>query len=489
MQPEQQASAVPAKQSTYIRWPLYKTLGVACGDFGRTFTNVLFSSYSSIFLTDVFGLTPLLVSALQWISKLWDAINDIMIGVWADRTVHRLGRYRPWMRAAIIPMILATVLCFISFPDWSMGAKYAWAFVTYCVYTFADTCFYVPYSAMQITLTQDPDERAKISGIRISLGVAAAWVVGTYTVPLAKALGHGSLSVGYPLAALVFGLIGAPFVYLSYRNARENIRPANYDTLLRRKEQGEKLLQKKVKIPFKRMLHSVSGNTPMKIALIGMLLNGFLTNGRNTTIVYYFTYSIGKGTLNAGLLAMFMLALRIPMFLGNFSSGWIVKKFRSKGRVVSLMFTLMGIILFVTAAFDPLEHWGLFLLLTAALNYCQGVGHAQSLACGNDAVEYGEYLTGDRFEGFMNSFVSFFNKVGIAFGISSTTIVLSLTGYVPNTVQNARVLAGLNFSMYYLPASMAIITGIVFLFYKLDNTRFESIVAEIQKRRAEKGSN
>lgn len=474
---ENTVSNVPAsQQSTMIKWPWWKKFLIGSGEFGENMSNAMFTSYISIFYTDVAGINAALVTLIIWITKVWDAINDIMVGILADRTRTKLGRYRPWIIASAVPFVIITFLCFISSPNWSYGVKVAYAVVTYCAFTWIYTMFYIPYVSVQATLTHDPNERASIGSIRVMLAVLASWLVGSFAPGVIKYFnGVVGVNMSYAMTALVFSAIGCPFILLSGLVSKEYIKPAGYDDALRKKAKREKA-------PLSKMFGLMKSNKYLTVVMIGSLVGTMFMNGRNAAIMYYFTYRME----NLLLLPIFITLLRFPMMAGNFCSQFFVRWTGSKGKVVSVSYIICAVACIIASFLDSLPNLVPFFAVSAAAHFFTGVAYAQSNVIISDTVEYSEYLTGERMEGITSSFVSFFSKVGIAVGVSLVPLVLAITGYVPNAVQTPQVITGIMSCMYYIPAALALIAGLAFLTYKLDNKRMREIVNELQERRAAK---
>ena len=154
---------------TNIKIPFWKASCFGLGDFGNNFVWTFVGSYLMIFYTDVFGIPMAAVSLLMLIARAWDAINDPIIGGLSDRTRTRWGRYRPWVLLMSFPTAIITVLTFWAHPDWSDTSKIVYMYVTYALLVLCYTGVNIPYSAMTSVLTQNTDERAKLSTMRITL--------------------------------------------------------------------------------------------------------------------------------------------------------------------------------------------------------------------------------------------------------------------------------------------------------------------------------
>lgn len=473
MSKEERTSVSAAPQSTMIKWPWWKKFLIGSGEFGENMSNAMFTTYISIFYTDIAGIAPALVTLIVWITKIWDAINDILVGVLADRTHTKLGRYRPWIILSAIPMVVVTFLSFLTNPGWSYGLRVAFAILTYCAFTWVYTMFYIPYVSVQATLTHDPNERASIGSVRVALAVLASWIVGFFAPNLIKSFsGPVGVSMSYAMTALVFSAIGAPFILLSGIVAREYIKPAGYDSAAKK--------PKREKIQWGKLFGAMKSNKYLTLVIIGALVGQIFMAGRNATIVYYFTYRMES----LALLPLFITLLRFPMMAGNFCSQYFVRWTGSKGKVISWAYILCAVLCMTASLTDGMTNLTLFFILSGAMHFFTGVAYAQSNVVISDTVDYTEYLTGQRVEGFTSSFVSFFGKVGNAVGISLTPLILALTGYVPNATQSPQVITGIMSCMYYIPAALALLTGVAFFGYKLDNHHMRKIADELQARRA-----
>lgn len=322
MSKEERTSVSAAPQSTMIKWPWWKKFLIGSGEFGENMSNAMFTTYISIFYTDIAGIAPALVTLIVWITKIWDAINDILVGVLADRTHTKLGRYRPWIILSAVPMVVVTFLSFLTNPGWSYGLRVVFAILTYCAFTWVYTMFYIPYVSVQATLTHDPNERASIGSVRVALAVLASWIVGFFAPNLIKFFsGSVGVSMSYAMTALVFSAIGAPFILLSGIVAREYIKPAGYDSAAKK--------PKREKIQWGKLFGAMKSNKYLTLVIIGALVGQIFMAGRNATIVYYFTYRMES----LALLPLFITLLRFPMMAGNFCSQYFVRWTGSKGKV------------------------------------------------------------------------------------------------------------------------------------------------------------
>lgn len=452
-------------KSTYVKYPLWQKICISMGDFGGTMTWGFLSAFSMIFYTDVFGISMASVSFIMLVSRIVDAAVDPAIGVLTDHTRSRWGRYRPWVLGAIPVMVITFTLMFWAHPDWGEGQKLAYALVTYCLYVTAYSSMYIPFISLIPTLTQDPDERSSLTGIRLAMGMVSITIVSYVVLPLINALGKGDQVKGYVLAALVMSLIGAPLLLLVFFNTKEIVTPA----------------KTQVKLGVRESLRAVKGNKPMFYAMFGQLFYYILAVGRSSVYMYYFTYSVDMVVLYG----TFSMATRLMGAVGSATSGWWVERIPNKGRVVALGYIIFGATLVAQSFTDPVNSPVPFWLLTVGGNYFCGLAYGQTFAIVPDSVEYGEWKSGVRVEGTISSLVSLCNNSGQALGSFLVASIMGALGYVANQAQTPLVLNGINAIMFWGAGIMCIVMGLIFVTYSFSNDHFVKLVRILEDRRKE----
>jgi len=178
-----------------------------------------------LFYTDVFGITAAAAGTIFFISKFWDAANDPMVGMLADRTTTRWGRYRPYILWFSLPLCLAAVLMFTT-PNFGMTGKLVWAWVTYNLVMTLYTLVNIPYTALLGTISPDAHERASVSTYKFACAFSAGIIVSFTFMPMTKALSNGDPQQGWQRAFMVISAIALPFFLLCFWGTRERVRPA-----------------------------------------------------------------------------------------------------------------------------------------------------------------------------------------------------------------------------------------------------------------------
>ena len=179
-----------------------------CGDLGlQTITNFA-NIYLMIYLTDILGISPLAAGTMYAVARVWDAINDPLMGSIADRTRTRWGSYRPWFLFGALPLCAVFVLLF-TVPNFSPSGKLVWAYVVYIAYGMLMTMVSIPYGALPNVLTTDSQERSILGIFRTYGSNISQLMVSALAVPLFTILGNdpNGNAAGYQGAAFVFALI------------------------------------------------------------------------------------------------------------------------------------------------------------------------------------------------------------------------------------------------------------------------------------------
>lgn len=446
---------------TQSKVPFISKVAYGMGDVGCNFSWMFVGNFLMIFYTDVFGISMGAVASLMLLSRFWDAINDPIIGSLCDKTHSRWGRYRPWLLIAAPLTAIVLMLTFWAHPDWSETNKVIYMAITYCVLVLGYTCVNIPYGTLCGAMTQNMDERAKINTSRSVSAMIAIGIINIITVPLIDLLGDGNARQGYLLVAVIYGIIFAACHIFCFAKTKEVVEvPAQQ------------------KIPLKVQIKSVIRNKPYLLALLGQLLFGFVLYGRNADLLYYFTYVEGS----AALFSLYSLAIIIPSVIGAACFPLLFKWTSNKGWAASVFALGTGATMIMLYFFSPRLSPVPFYAFAALSQFFFSGFNTAIYAIIPDCVEYGEWRTGVRNDGFQYAFISLGNKIGMALGTSILALALGMAGYVSNAAQNETVLSIMRHSFSTIPGALWILTGIVLFFYRLNKMNYNRIVKVIKHR-------
>lgn len=449
-------------ENTNVKVPLISKIAYGMGDVGCNFSWMFVSNFLMIFYTDVFGISMGAVAALMLFSRFWDAVNDPVIGALSDKTHSRWGRYRPWLLIAAPLTAIVLILTFWAHPHWSSTAKIVYMAVTYCILVLGYTCVNIPYGTLCGAMTQNIEERAKINTFRSVSAMIAIGVINIVTVPLITALGNGNDKRGYLLIAVLYGYIFAGCHIFCFSKTKEVV-----------------TIPEKEKISLRRQLSAVMQNKPYLIAAAGQLLFGLTLYGRNADALYYFTYVEG----DKALFSVYSLCIIIPSIIGAACFPVLFRITNNKGRAASIFALFTGLSMFGMYFFTVRTSPVPFYILSCLAQFFFSGFNTAIYAIIPDCVEYGEWKTGLRNDGFQYAFISLGNKVGMALGTALLAAVLGHFGYVANQPQNAVVTAVMKHSFTTIPGVLWIITAAVLFFYRLNKRYYNQIVKEIQDRK------
>lgn len=439
--------------------PLQKC-GYAIGDFGNNFSWSFVSAFLMYFWTDSLGIAAGTAGAIIGVSRIWDAINDPLVGRWSDRTKSKWGRYRPWMLFASIPLAVLNVLCFTDFGIQSNTGRAIYATATFFILVFIYTCVNVPYSAMEAAVTLDARERGSLATYRLFFAYVAAAIISYGTQRFVMLFGNGDDSKGYFYTALVFSIVMVICHMVCVKSTKEVVDSPHED------------------IPYTESFKALKGNMPVIILSAGFLIYGLFNYGRSAVALYYFTYNadnaLGYATYSLINLGSSMVGI---LLLGTFSA-----KLKNKATVPMVGFFVTGILTIAIYFVNPASSGGLMIIyiMTAIMGVCLGMATTMIYGMVPDTTEYTQYHYGMRASGFISAVVNFFLKVGMAIGVAGAGVIMSAMGYVAGTAQSPNVLTGINLIFTLVPGILAIITAVMLKFYPLDHATYEEILEKLK---------
>lgn len=444
---------------------IFERFAYGCGDFGCNIIYTAMSAFLLFYYTDYAGVSAMAVGTIMMISRVFDGISDIIMGVIVDRTHSRFGKARPWILRMCIPFAISGVLMFSVPASWSSTPKLVYVFITYnLVSTVIYTAINVPYSALNALMTQDPYERSVLSIFRNLLATAGTLTINTFTLPLVEYFGNNASA--WTKTFVVFGFVSIAAFLCTFFGTKERVR-AN--------ETGEQKVEENV--PFVTGIKALFQNKYW-IMMTGMLALFFLmysVNGGAT--VYYAKDILGDKNLVSTINGIF----NIVQILGMFFIAMLVKKF-GKRNVFSL-----GLILDIIGML-VLNFSGGSMPIIVVSSVIRGIGNA----CGgatmwamvSDTIDYGEWKTGYyRTEGLVNSACSFGYKIGNGIGSALLGVILEVGGYVGNAAaQTASALTSIKICFVWIPIAVYVCGLIIMKFYHLDK-EFDGILADLKARK------
>ncbi len=281
------------------------------GDFASSTFWTLFSMFLMFFYTDVFGITAAAAGTMFLVARLWDTVNDPMMGMLCDRTRSRWGKFRPYLLYGAVPFVIIGILTFTT-PDLGPTGKLIYAYVTYTLMMMVYTAVNVPYASLLGVMTKDTDERTSLASFRFIGGFTAGLMVtatANYLVEYFKA--DGDVAAAYQRTVAIYALLAGIFFVLTFAGTRERLDPAEAKSSTLRED-----------------LVDLAGNKPWFIMLGAAVAVLVFNSLRGAAILYYFKYFVGDQ--------------RVAVF-GEVSQGALASAFMSSGYATSLIGVALAI--------------------------------------------------------------------------------------------------------------------------------------------------
>ncbi len=450
----------------YVKLPVWKKCAFGSIDTANNFSWSYISSFLAFYLTDTFLIPAGYVSLMFLICRLWDAINDPIVGYLADRTRTRWGRYRPWIFFGTAPLFITTALLFWPHPQWTMGLKMTYVCVLYALVVLFYTMVNLTYGSLNSVITQDPAERGSLASYRLLFAYIGSTAMTQLVVRCEPALSSKYPGMGYFILAVIFAVFCIPMQIFGAKCQREVIPPSNT---------GSKMsIFKQLALSFK--------NRPFVMVCIMFLAQGFSLYGVGAINVYWFKYVLG----DENPMATFSLITLVPSMLGCFTSQFWSNKLRDKGKAIGITYAAQAILYTVQFfLFRSSVNLALLYGLGIVVQYFAGANMSLIYGMVPDTIEYSELITkGERMDGFLNTLSSFWNKVGITIGTAGAPFLLELTGYVPNAAQQTGgVILALDLMKWVMPAAFSVLAMVCLIWYRLDYATFDKLVAELNRKR------
>lgn len=460
---------------------LKEKIGYGFGDMSSSMFWKIFSAYLPIFYATVFHLSLEVTGTLMLVTRIWDAVSDPMMGVIADRTSSRWGKYRPYLLWISIPFAVAGVLLFTK-PNWGETGNTVWAFVTYILMMTIYTTINVPYGSMLGVMTEDSDEKTVFSSFRMFFAYAGSFIVLALWEPLCN--WFAGLETGAPLtrdpqawqyAMMVIGVVCAALFVLTFAMTRERVKTNAKTTSI-----GEDLGS---------LLH----NGPWWILLGGVLFFNFFNAIRYAAIPFYFTSLIAADAQLSFFSVEFLFYAGIFLAVGevaNMAGVAMATPITFKlGKKSTFLWSLVALILLCIAFyFVPTSGTGAYwTLMVLQILVCILTGVISPLVWSMyaDISDYAELKFKTASTGLIFSSSSMAQKFGGAFGASAVLWILASFGFnaEEGAVQTEEAVHGIRLLMSWIPSGIAVISAIFVLVYPLTTRRMKEINEQLKQFR------
>ena len=437
-------------------------IGYGIGDYAICLYWSGVSLYLLYFYTDVVGITPQMAGLIYAIGIAWDAITDPFMGYMAERTRTKMGSYRPYIYYGSIPLALSFVVL-LWVPPFEGILLLSFLIVVNLIHRTCFTIVSVPYSSLTARITDDSDERTKLTTARMLAASFGTFSISALAFPIVLYFGGGEEALGFVYLGLIAGLVAVIILSITVYFVEER----SFEFT-------------KAELPnFSKVFKSVSNNYPFWIVFSAILILISTYLMFNNNLIYFSKYALGfheyQGLILGVLSGTNLLAIPIWAFLA-------IKIGKKNTWMTSMAFLFVGFLIFY---FYPISELNELLYILGCIGFANGATGVLFWSMLPDTIEYGEWRTGIRTESSLYGFMTFAQKGAIAIAIAILGTVLTKIGFEPNKEQTAQTLSDLKSLMSIIPLIGAFISFVLVYFYPIDKKFHQKLIDEIRVRKTQ----
>ena len=428
---------------------------------GFSLTSTIIGAYFLFFLTDVVQIKPAVAGIAIFIGKTWDWFNDPLIGYISDRTRTRWGRRRPFLLFGAIPFAIAFVMMWYVPPFESTIALTVYYAAAYVVFDAAATFVYMPYFALTPELTDDYDERTALTSYRMFFSILGSLL--SFTIPLMIVGTFTPENSGRVIImGAVFGILSALPLWLVFFNTKEKQTFSD---------------QEKPKII--SSLKAAFSNRPFVFGAIIYLLTWICMDVIQAIILFFIKYVLHLESQSDLVMALIFVTGIIALPLWEYASRKLGKR-----HAYAVGVAFMAVVLMALISMGPSSPFSIIVFLCIMAGIGVSAAHVLPWAILPDAIEWDEYKTGKRHEGVFYSLITLMKKVASSIAIPLTAVLLDVTNYVPNALEQPKsALLGIRLLMGPIPSVLLTVAIVFALKYPLNKERYAKVVEELEQRR------
>ncbi len=468
-----QSAAADNQQAGPGKLSFVEKAGFSLGDAA---CNLFFQTwiwYGAFFYTDVFGLSTNALALMFLVTKVWDAVMDPVVGMIADRTETRWGKFRPFMLWFAIPFGVLGVLSFTTPSSFDGPGRLIYAYVTYTLLMMAYSIVNVPYSALMGVMTPDCNERTVLSSFRFFAAFFATLLVQYCVRGMVEHFGHGNTAVGWQWTMTVLSALAVVLLFITFATTKERVHPP----------QGQRT-------PLGQDLADLLTNVPWVLVAVATVFQLIYYCMRGGAVPYYFTYFVKDqevpffGMLSHETLeSRFMVAGTAATLLGVLLATRI-SRLLGKSLAYAVFLGVAGISAGTLYFLGPSDVALMFVLQIIA-SFAMGPVAVLQWSIFTDVADFGEWKKGRRSTALVMAASLFALKVGVAIGGSALAWILGAYGYLENQQQTTTGLLGIRLVASVYPAIFALLAMVSMFFYPLTKATMAQVQADLIQRRKE----
>lgn len=464
-------------------------VGFSLGDGAANFIFQTIMLLQLSFYTDTFGISAVAAGALFLVGRLWGAAVDPVMGVIADRTETKWGKFRPWILWTAVPFGIFGFLAFIT-PDFSLTGKLVYAYITYILLMTIYSMNNIPYSALSGVITGDMKQRTSLFSVRFVVVCLATIAIQGFALPMVNHFGKGDSAKGYGITMGIFAVLATLFFFITFFTTKERIKP-----------------DPKQKSSLKEDISTLFKNKPWVTMFILFVMMFIFLAIRNGNLLFFFRYYLDVDSLTIfmhnvdkgifGLLGTlgfvgenanyadsafsFMNILgQLAAIVGIMVSNSLAVRFGKKITLIAgFLLSVICTVLFIVV---PPSGIMFTLILQVLFNFSWGITMPLPWAMMADVADFSEWKHNRRATGIVFAGIVVGLKVGLALGGALGAFILSLYGYDKDALTPFAVF-GIRLSSSIYPAIALVIVILTLFFYQISKNLELKIQDELAERR------
>jgi len=458
----------PTPTADSARLSFKENLGYGLGDMASNFFFQTFGIFLLYYYTDVFGIAPAAAGTMMLVTKAIDAFTDPAMGLLADRTSTRWGKYRPYLLWMAIPYGICGYLIFAN-PDLDQAGKLVYAYITYSLMMLAYTAINVPYSSLMGVLSPSSNARRIASNFRFVGAFGGGFLIALFVRPIVEMLGDGDEIRGFQFTMALFALISIVMFLITFATTRERVQPPVG-------QQNDAIGE--IKELFK--------NKPWVILFWGAVASTTFLVMRDSVTIAYFKYVVGVSDEKVFWIfdqtSLFLGVGKLFNVIGILCVGFFLRNFDKKPLAVAMCVgTAVCILTFYVI---PTDQYALMMVVNCMATFMFGPTAAIIWSMYGDVAAYGEYTFGRRSTGLIHSASLFSLKMGSMIATTGAGYIMAWFGYVANVDQTERSIFGITLMFSIVPALFAFAKAYAIWVYPLDAKKMDEIETTLAERRA-----
>jgi Na+/melibiose symporter-like transporter len=503
--------------SDTAKLPVAEKIGYSLGDAAANFVFMTMILFQANFYTDVMAITPERAGFIILVARLWDAFFDPVMGVLADRTRSRWGRFRPWILFTALPWGIVMVLAYTTPSGWSATSVVTYALVTNILLMTLYSANNMPYAALGGVMTGDVQERANLNSYRFVAVNLAQLAVGGFTLPLVAKFaglygdGESARATGWQITMAIWAVVCVVFFLITFATTRERIEPT--------------VVHKSTP---KQDFADLARNSPWIVMFVMTLIHFSILSLKGGAFYNYYHYyadrralfdfleklhltapPLAEGATQPGGILEFLgyvvhadradlmnsnvadvansvinIVEKIVFIIVIMCSPMLSKAFGKK-TIAVVGFALTAVVSALFYLPSPTDiGWMIALTVLAAIAYGPTIPLLWAMFA--DVADYSEWKTGRRATGIVFATIGFALKAGLSIGSFLLLTLLAHYGYKANVAQSERTLHGIRLCCSFVPAVLFAVCTLLLFAYKINKQLTMQIAADLAKRRAER---